>query len=101
MQCWSRTPTAVRLYDNLNVLIERNEETQQALYGKLPELPAQHLGDIGLPDAEKLGGLDLFEAALLQEGVDLEDQLRLDQMLRGIWYAKILEHVPASDFVFL
>jgi hypothetical protein len=28
-------PAAVRLNDNLHILVERHEEAQQALYGKL------------------------------------------------------------------
>ncbi len=54
----------VRLHDNLHVLVERHEKAQQAFHGKLPELTAQHLRNIGLADSEQAGGLYLFEAAI-------------------------------------
>ena len=50
----------MRLHDNLDVLIERHEEPEKALNGKLPELAAQHLGNIGLANAKQIGRLDLF-----------------------------------------
>jgi len=52
----------VGLYDDVHVLIEGDEEAQKALHGKLAEIAAQHLGDIGLSDAEKGGSLNLFQA---------------------------------------
>jgi hypothetical protein len=49
----------VGLYYDLHVVIEGDEEAQQALpHGELAEVVAQHLGDIGLADAEQVGGLD-------------------------------------------
>jgi hypothetical protein len=89
----------VGLYDDVYVVIEGDEEVQKALDGELAEVAAQQLGDIGLADAEQGGGLDLFEAALFHDRVDLEDQLRLDQVLFGVGQAEIFEHVAASDFV--
>jgi len=37
----------VGLYDDLHVLIEGDEDAQKTLQGKLAEVAAQHLGDIG------------------------------------------------------
>src|ERR1017187_5300905 len=91
----------MRLDDDLHILIERHEKAQQALNGKLPELTAQHLGYVGLADAQQIGRLDLFQATLFHERVDLEYKLRLDEMLFRIRRAEILEHVPAADFVSL
>ncbi len=51
MQRWSVPGVTMRLYDDFNILIESDQEVQKALYGKLPKLTAQHLGDIGLFDA--------------------------------------------------
>jgi len=68
----------VRFYDDLHILVERHEEAQKALNGKLPELPAQHLRYIGLADSEQVGCLDLFQAAIFHDRVDLECKLRLD-----------------------
>jgi hypothetical protein len=92
---------AVRLYDNLHILVERHQEAQQSFHGKLAELAAQQLRYIGLADSEQRGGLDLFQAASFHDGVDLEYKLRLDQMLFRIRHTEILEHIAASRFVSL
>jgi hypothetical protein len=47
----------VRLHDNFHILIECYQEAQQAFYGKLAELAAQHFRNIGLADSEQAGGL--------------------------------------------
>jgi len=60
MQGWRIFRITVRFYRDFNILIECHEKAQQALHGKLPEFTAQHLGDIGLADAEQIGRLDLF-----------------------------------------
>src|ERR1039458_3916182 len=52
----------MRLYHDVHIVIERHKEAQKALNGKLPKLTMQHLGYIGLADAEQIGGLDLFQA---------------------------------------
>src|SRR6266853_6807798 len=72
MQGWRVLRITMRFYQDFDVLIERHEKTQKALDGKLPKLAGQHLGDIGLADAEEIGRLDLFQAALSHERVDLE-----------------------------
>jgi hypothetical protein len=92
---------SVRLYDDFHVMIEGHKETHQALDGKLAELTAQHLADVGLFDSEGLGGLGLFHVAALHDGVDLEDELGLNQMFFGIGDAEVFKDVSASDFVSL
>ena len=77
----------VGLYDDVDVLIEGDEEAQKALHGELAEFAAQHFGDIGLADAEQGGGFDLFQAALFHDRIDLEDQLRLDEVFLGVGQA--------------
>ena len=47
----------MRFYDDFNILVERHEEAQKAFDGKLPELPTEHFGDIGLFNAEQTGGI--------------------------------------------
>src|ERR1017187_2341265 len=86
-------------YDDLNILIERHQKTQKTLHGELAEFPAQHLGHVGLADAQQTGHLDLFQAARLSDRVDFEYELGFDQMLFRIRHAEILEHITASDFV--
>jgi hypothetical protein len=71
------------LHDDLDVLSQRDEKAQEPLHGKLPEVAMQELGDIGLLHAEKLRGLDLLQAALLQQRVDFADELRLEELLLG------------------
>jgi hypothetical protein len=89
----------VGLYDDVHVVIEGDREAQQALDGELAEVAAQHLGDIGLADSEQGSGLDLFQATLFHDPIDLENQLGLDEMFLGIGQAKVFERVAASDFV--
>jgi hypothetical protein len=89
----------MRFYYDFHILVERHKEPQQTLNRKLPKLAAQHLGNVGLLDAEEIGGFGLLKAAPFHDRVDFVDQLRFDQMLLGIWDAKILKHVSASDFV--
>jgi hypothetical protein len=64
---------AVRLNDDLHILIERHEKTQKPLNGELPEVPAQHLGYIGLADAEQIRGLHLFRAKWDRRNYGLEN----------------------------
>jgi hypothetical protein len=89
----------MRLDNDLYVLPERHQEPQQPLNRELPEVTAQHLGNVGLLDPEQLGGLNLLEPALLHQGVDLVDELRLDQVFLGIGKAEISEDIPAPHFV--
>jgi len=50
----------MRSYNDLHILVERNQETQKAFHGELTKRAAQHLRDIRLPDAEQRGGLGLL-----------------------------------------
>jgi|HubBroStandDraft_6_1064221.scaffolds.fasta_scaffold716468_2 hypothetical protein len=45
MQRGSVFSVTMRLYNDLDILIERHEEAQKALNGELTELTAQHLGN--------------------------------------------------------
>jgi hypothetical protein len=89
----------VRLDDDLYILIERHEKTQKAFDGEMPKLSAQHLGYIGLADAKQFGRLNLFQAAMLHDGVNFEHQLRLDQVLLGIRNPDIFEHIRTAGFI--
>lgn len=72
-------------FTNLHVLIQRHQKTRKTLYGELPELPAQHLGDAGLADTQQIGGFDLFQTPLFQVRVDFEHQLRFDRRAAVEW----------------
>jgi hypothetical protein len=100
MQRWSVVSAAVRLHDDLDILIERHQEAQKALNRELPELAAQHLGNVGLSDGEKSGSLNLFQAAIFHDCVDFENQLRLHQVLFGVRHAEVFEHIPAPGCVY-
>jgi hypothetical protein len=50
----------------------------------LPEVAPQHFRHVRLLDAEQGGCINLLEAALLHEGVDLIDKLCLNEMFVGI-----------------
>src|ERR1051326_7865233 len=91
----------MRLNDDFDILIQRDQEPKQALDRELPEVAAQHFGDVGLRDAEHFTSLNLFQAPLLHDAVDLEHELRLDQVLLGVGHADVLEHVTAADFISL
>src|SRR5271165_2247327 len=91
----------VRFHNNLDILIERHQEAEQAFDGELAELAAQHLRYIGLADSEQSSGFHLFEAALLQDRINLEYKLRFCQVLFGIGHAEVLKYVAASGSVSL
>jgi len=99
MQGRGVVPATVRLYNNLDILIQRHEEAQKTFDGKLTEFPAQHFRYIGLSNAEQIGGFLLFQTALFHERVNLEYQLCFDEVLFRIRYADVFEDIPASAFV--
>jgi hypothetical protein len=101
LQGGSVFPIVMWLYHDLYILIERYEEAQKALNGKLPELTSQHLGNVGLADAEQLGGLNLFETALFHDGIDLEYKLRFNEVLLRIRHTNVLEHIATPEFISL
>lgn len=80
-------------------MIKRYEKVQKTLNGKLPEPASEHLGYIWLTNAKQIGGFHLFQTALFHDGVNLEHQLSLDEMLIRISHPDILEHIPAAGLV--
>jgi hypothetical protein len=101
LQCGGVFSVVVGLYDDLHVVIEGDEEAQKALHGELAEVAAQHPGDIGLAGPDQGSGLDLFQAALFHDRIDLEDQLCFDEVFFGVGQAEVFEYVAASGLVFL
>ena len=78
MQRRSIAFASVRFYDDLHILIQRYQKAQQSLDGKLPELTTQHLRNIGLPNAQQAGGLNLLQPTAFHDRANFEDELRLD-----------------------
>ena len=56
----------MRFHHDLDILIERHQEAQQAFHGELAEFAAQHLRDIRLADSEQFSGFHLLEAAFFR-----------------------------------
>ena len=69
-------PAAMRAHDDFNTQIESHQKAQQPFNRELAELAAQHLGYIGLADAEQRRRVGLFHVPLFHNGVDLINQLR-------------------------
>gem|GEM_PF-5682088 len=44
----------VLFYNNLHIMVECDQESQQPFHGKLPELPAQHLEMSGCLNTQQL-----------------------------------------------
>ena len=65
----------------------------------MPEVTAQHLGYIGLAEPKQIGGLDLLKAALFGDRIDLEHELRLDEVFFRLRHTEVLENIAASRFV--
>jgi hypothetical protein len=100
VQSRSVVSVPVRLHDDFNILIKRDEEAQKALNRKLPKFATQHLGNVGLLNAKKIASLRLLQPAAFHDRVDFENQLRLHQVLFGVRQANIFEHIPAPVFVY-
>ena len=66
----------MRLHHDFNVLSERDEKPHQPFDGELPEISAEHLRHVGLPDTEKSSCFRLLEIAGFHQSVDLVDQLK-------------------------
>lgn len=83
-------------HGNLNVLTEGGEEFHQASNGKIARAVPHEQGDLRLLHAENLGNLDLGHAAVLEDGVNLQGELRLEQFLFGIGQAQVRKDVSAA-----
>jgi len=81
---------------DFNVLTESREEFHEASDGKVTRAVPHQQGDLRLLHAENFGDLDLCHAAALEDGIDLQGELRLEQFLLGIGKAKVCEDVSAA-----
>jgi hypothetical protein len=96
--------SAVRLHNDLDVLLKHGEHFHQTLGGVVLEVAAQKMGQVRLADAYQLGCFDLGQPTLLDEPVQLRDDVRFQQPLFGIGQVKVSEDVAAAfiglDFPF-
>ena len=53
-------------HDDFDILPKGDEKAKQPLDRELPEIAAQHFGNVRLLDAKQLRRVDLFEAARLR-----------------------------------
>ncbi len=89
----------MRPENDFDILPQGHKKAQQPLNRKLPEIAAQHPGDIRLLHAEKLSGCNLLQSPLLHQPVDLQNQLGLELMLLGIGKADIGKIIAAAGFM--
>jgi hypothetical protein len=83
-------------HGNFNVLPQRREKFHQASDGEITGTVSHQQGNPRLLHAEDLGDLDLFQAATLENRIDLQRELRLEQLLLGIGEPQVGEYVAAS-----
>lgn len=94
------TGLLVRPHPDLNVAIERREKRHQPVDGIFPEAAFEHARDFRLGDAHALAGRRLCQLAFLHEPVNLDHDLRLEEMRLGVGQPDVGEDVAASDFEF-
>jgi len=81
---------------DLDVLAEGGEELHEAADAEVSGTIAHEEGDLGLLDAEDFGDFDLGQAAVLEDGIDLQGELGFEELLFGIGEAEIGEDVAAA-----
>src|SRR5487761_643647 len=74
---------------DFNVLAQSSKELHKTSNGKVTSAVPHQQGNLRLLHAEDFGDLDLCHAAFLEDGVDLQGELRLEQPLLGIGKAKV------------
>ena len=83
------------LYGDLHVLAEGGEKIHETLNGKRAGTIAHQGGNVRLLDAENLAGFSLLEAAFFDEAVDLQSKLGFQELLLGMWEAKVGKNIAA------
>jgi len=81
---------------DLNVLAERREELHEASNREVSRAVAHQQRNLRLLHAEDFGDLHLGHAGVLEDGIDLQGELRLEQFLLRIGKAKVCEDVSAA-----
>src|ERR1019366_5998511 len=81
---------------DFNVLTQSHEKFHETSDGEVTRAVPHQQGDLRLLHAENLGDLDLRHAAALEDRIDLQGELRLEQLLLRIGKAKVREDVSAA-----
>jgi hypothetical protein len=89
----------VRSGGDFHILIEHGEHAHQSFHGKALVVAPQNVREVGLLDADQLGGGDLRQLPGLDEPVKLHDQGGLELMFLGVGKAEVSKDIAASDLV--
>lgn len=81
---------------DFNVLTQSGEEFHKASNREVSRAIPHQQRDLRLLHPENLGDLDLCQAAVLEDRIDLQGELYLKQLLLGIGKAKVREDVSAA-----
>lgn len=85
-----------RPHHDLHTLVQRDQRLHQPLQRDVLQPVAPHLRDLGLGHAGEVGGLDLGQATLIDEVIQLHRQQRLGREVLGIVKAEISQHVVGA-----
>jgi len=81
---------------DFDVLEQGGEKLHEAANGKVARAVAHQQGDLRLLHAENFGDLHLGHAAVLEDRVDLQGELRFEQLLLGIGKSQVGKDVSAA-----
>ena len=81
---------------DFHILTQGRQKFHEASDGKVTGPVPHQQRDLRLLDAKNFGDLDLCHAAILEDCIDLESELRLQQFLFGIGKAKVCKNVSAA-----
>lgn len=81
---------------DFNILTQSREEFHEASDREITRTVSHQQGDLRLLHAEDFGDLDLCHAAILEDRIDLQRELRLKKLLLSIGKAKVGKDVPAA-----
>ncbi len=81
---------------DFNVLAKSGEEFHQASNGEISSAVAHEQGYLRLPHSENFGDIDLCQLAVLEDRVDLQGELRFEQLLLRVAKAKVRKDVSTA-----
>jgi hypothetical protein len=84
--------------DDLHITAKASQTIEQLGFADAPELAAQNLGELGLRDAQYVGGLLLAPTTRLDDLVDLADELRFYQHFVGVGKTQVGIDIAGTFF---